>query len=41
MTSDWARLPYEMLDKIYSRIVNEVLNVNKILNDITSKQQAQ
>ncbi|MEA3424559.1 MAG: glutamine-hydrolyzing GMP synthase [Bacillota bacterium] len=37
MTSDWAKIPYEVLDKISSRIVNEVDNVNRILYDITSK----
>ncbi|BEP28382.1 glutamine-hydrolyzing GMP synthase [Helicovermis profundi] len=37
MTSDWARIPYEVLDKISSRIVNEVQGVNRILYDITTK----
>lgn len=37
MTSDWSRIPYEVLDKISSRIVNEVEGVNRIIYDITSK----
>jgi GMP synthase (glutamine-hydrolysing) len=37
MTSDWAKIPYEVLGKISNRIVNEVANVNRIVYDITSK----
>jgi GMP synthase (glutamine-hydrolysing) len=37
MTSDWARLPYEILETIANRIVNEVEGVNRILYDLTSK----
>jgi len=37
MTSDWARIPYDVLEKISSRIVNEVPGVNRVLLDITSK----
>ena len=37
MTADWVKLPYELLEKISSRIVNEVKGVNRCVFDITSK----
>ena len=37
MTADWARIPYEVMEKISNRIVNEVKGVNRIMYDVTSK----
>ena len=40
MTADWARIPYDVLDKVSVRIVNEVAGINRICYDITSKPPA-
>ncbi len=37
MTADWARLPFDLLEKISTRITNEVAEVNRVTLDITSK----
>ena len=40
MTADWSRIPYDVLDRISVRIVNEVRGINRICYDITSKPPA-
>jgi GMP synthase (glutamine-hydrolysing) len=40
MTADWARLPAEVLERMSTRIINEVQGVNRVVYDISSKPPA-
>ena len=37
MTADWVQLPYDLLGRISSRVINEVRGINRVVYDITSK----
>ena len=37
MTADWAKIPYDILERVSNRIINEVEHVNRVVYDITSK----
>ena len=40
MTADWSRLPYDLLARISTRIINEVKGINRVVYDISSKPPA-
>ena len=37
MTADWSRLPYDLLQKVSTRVINSVRGVNRVVYDISSK----
>jgi len=37
MTADWVRLPYDLLQRISTRIINEVKGINRVVYDVSSK----
>jgi GMP synthase (glutamine-hydrolysing) len=37
MTADWVRLPYDLLERVASRVINEVKGINRVVYDLTSK----
>ena len=40
MTADWARLPYDLLERVSNRVINEIREVNRVALDISSKPPA-
>jgi GMP synthase (glutamine-hydrolysing) len=40
MTADWARLPYDLLETVSKRLINEIRGVNRVTLDISSKPPA-